>query len=73
MKRVYSFLERVTNPYLGLIDWEYLLLHPEAKIAIQERYKNDPFFREKIDEFKEKDVLFKRKFESYFGSFNKNR
>ena len=73
LKGVNSYHYRVKNPYLGFIDWEYILLHPEAKTAIQERYKTDPFFREKIDEFKAKDVVFKNKFEQYFGSLNKMR
>lgn len=69
MKGVYSFEERVKNPYLDLIDWEYVMLHPEAYMAIQERYQLDPFFRERIDRAKAKNYAFKEKFEQYFGLY----
>lgn len=69
MKGVYSFEEQIKNPKLSIIDFEYIILHPEAKLAIQERYYTDPFFRERIDRAKAKNYAFKEKFEQYFGLY----
>lgn len=66
MKGINSYEERLKNPYLGLIDWEYISLHPEAKLAIKQRYSTDTFFKAKIEEAKASDILFKEKFEQYF-------
>lgn len=73
MHGVNSYEELLRCPYLGIIDWEYLSFHPEAKFAIQERYKTDITFKMRIDATKSRSPLFKQKFEEYFPSLEKTR
>lgn len=68
MQGVKSYEELQRNSHLGIIDWEYVLLHPEAKLAIQQRYNTDVFFREKIDNAMKRDAVFRRKFTQSFKS-----
>lgn len=73
MYGIHSYEEILKDPYLDIIDWEYITLHPEAKFAIQERYLQDPVFKERIDAKKSISPLFKRKFEEYFPGLTKSR
>ncbi len=70
---VHTYEEIIRDPYLNIIDWTYISLHPEAKIAIRERYQIDSTFKNIIDEKKNNSPLFKRKFEEYFPELNKTR
>ena len=73
MKGIYGYEERLKNPYLSLIDWEYIILHPEAKLAIMTRYNTDIFFKKRIDEAKAIDSLFEQKFDQYFNPNKRSR
>lgn len=73
MYGVRSFEEMVRDPYLDIIDWEYITLHPEAKFAIRERYLQDPVFKSRIDGKKKISLVFKLRFETHFPSLNKSR
>lgn len=73
MYGVRSFEEMARDPYLDIIDWEYITLHPEAKFAIRERYLQDPVFKSRIDEKKKNSLVFKLRFETHFPSLNKSR
>ena len=73
MQGVHSYEEQIKNPNLSIIDFEYIILHPEAKLAIQERYYTDAFFREKINEAMARDVIFKNKILKYFNIVNRSR
>lgn len=73
MYGIHSYEEMLRDPYLDIIDWAYITLHPEAKFAIRERYYMDSVFRMHIDEKKNISPLFKRKFEEYFPELIKSR
>lgn len=73
MYGIHSYEEILRDPYLDLIDWAYVALHPEAKFAIRERYYLDNGFRLKIEEKKNISPLFKSKFEEYFPELGKSR
>lgn len=73
MQGVHTYEEQIKNPNLSIIDFEYIILHPEAKLAIQERYHTDVFFREKINEAMARDVIFKNKFLKHFKIANRSR
>ncbi len=73
MYGTHTYEEILQDPYLDIIDWNYITLHPEAKFAIRERYLQDPIFRNRIDEKKSLSVTFKQKFEKFFPSLQKSR
>lgn len=73
MYGIHSYEEMLRDPYLDIIDWAYITLHPEAKFAIRERYYMDSVFRMRIEEKKNISPLFKRKFEEYFPELIKSR
>lgn len=69
MDGVPSYEQRLRNPGLSVIDFEFVSLHPEAKFAIWERYCIDSFFRMKIREQMLLDPIFKKRFRDAFRSF----
>lgn len=73
MYGIHSYEEILKDPYLDIIDWEYITLHPEAKFAIRERYLQDPVFKSRIDEKQNISLVFKLRFENHFPSLNKSR
>ena len=73
MYGIHTYEEILKDPYLDIIDWNYITLHPEAKFAIRERYLQDPIFKSKIEEKKNLSVSFKQKFEKFFPSLEKSR
>lgn len=73
MYGIRSYEEMARDPYLDIIDWEYITLHPEAKFAIKERYLQDPVFKSRIDEKKNISLIFKLRFETHFPGLNKSR
>ncbi len=66
---IYTYLERTAGK--PLIDWGYLLLHPEAVARVWERYLLDDIFRFEVNRRLLSDSsafqVFKGKFYQYFG------
>ena len=73
MNGINTFYDSLNNPFKGIIDFEYLVSHPEAKFNIWEKYNNDPAFKLRIDEMIERDVVFKNRFNNAFNSFINNK
>lgn len=69
MKGYNSYEARLRHPEIGILDFEYLNLHPEAKAAIWERYVCDASFKGKLDQVMSVDVMFKSRFKDCFKSF----
>ena len=64
-----SYEERLRNPNLSIIDFEYITLHPEAKAAIWERYLTDIVFKVKLNECMNNDLLFAFRLQEAFKSY----
>ena len=47
---IYSYEERLKNPNLPLIDFEYLINHPEYINYVWEKYLMDINFQNKVNE-----------------------
>ena len=69
MKGMPSFEDRLRNPSLSVIDFEFITLHPEAKLAIWQRYCQDVLFKMRIDEYIKKDLVFAFRFKEAFKSY----
>lgn len=67
-----TYEEMLKNPMLKIIDFEFLVGHPEAKFLVWEKYNNDYSFKMKIDELIECDASFKKRFYNAFDSFLSN-
>lgn len=69
-KPIYTFEDLVKNPGMDLINFEYLLTHPDVKIEVWHRYCYDSLFREIIGRKMLIDSVFKtRFFETFKGYF----
>ncbi len=66
MKGYNSLEERMKNPSKDIIDWEYLLTHPESKFLVWEKYQINPY---EIDAKRKTDAVFDMKFRECFSSF----
>lgn len=73
MQGVNTYQERIKNPGVGIINWEFISNHPEAKLAIWERYQTDASFKIQLDQLKENDPYFKRMFDKHFASYKETR
>ncbi len=71
---IYSYEERLKNPNLPLIDFEYLVNHPECINYVWEKYLMDINFQNKVNEKMLYDENFKNRFNSLFsGYLNKEK
>lgn len=64
-----NYLERIKNPNLPLIDFEFLMNHPEFISYVWEKYVTDMTFKNMVNEKIMWDVNFKYKFLNTFKSF----
>ncbi|MDD5865387.1 MAG: hypothetical protein PUD07_02720 [bacterium] len=64
-----NYLERIKNPNLPLIDFEFLMNHPEFISYVWEKYVTDMTFKNMVNEKIMLDVNFKYKFLNTFKSF----
>lgn len=48
MNFIPSYEDRLRNPHLKVLDFELLVAHPEAKLAVWQRYKMDILFRTRL-------------------------
>ena len=62
-------LDRLRYTELSIIDFEFIEIHPEAKLAIWERYNQDSVFRRRIDEHCKNDLVFNYRFYETFKSY----
>lgn len=61
--------ERIAYLIDGVLDFEYLHQHPQARFAVWQRYQNDPIFQEKLDQIMSIDPMFKTNFNSCFSEY----
>ena len=66
---IYSYEERLKNPHLPLIDFEYLINHPEYINYVWEKYLMDINFQNKVNEKLFYDENFKNRFNSIFNNY----
>lgn len=66
---IYSYEERLKNPNLPLIDFGYLINHPECINYVWEKYLMDINFQNKVNEKMLYDENFKNRFNSLFSSY----
>lgn len=64
-----NYLDRIKNPNLPLIDFEFLMNHPEFISYVWEKYVTDMTFKNMVNEKIMWDVNFKYKFLNTFKSF----
>ena len=69
MKGVTTYEDRLRNPNLSILDFEFIVLHPEARSAIWEKYCMDTLFKMRIDEQMKNDLLFAYRFNEVFKSY----
>lgn len=69
MKGINSFEDIVRDPSKEIIDFEYLYTHPEAKVAIAQRYKIDFAFRKRLFTKMCVSPSFKQRFYECFESY----
>ncbi len=69
MKCLYSFEEGLSQPFDSLINFEYVMTHPEVKYQIWEKFRFDTTFKNKVNERIALDSSFKIRWFKYFGSF----
>lgn len=72
MNGLNSYEEMVRNPGKEIIDFEYLVLHPEAKLEIASKYRRDPLFRQKLFEKMCTSPNFKQRFDACFRNYGLN-
>ena len=70
-KPYFTFEESLRQPVDSLINFEYLLTHPEAKYQVWEKFRFDYGFKKRVNERIFLDPSFKAKWFKYFGSFYK--
>lgn len=68
-KGINNYLDRIKNPNLPLIDFEFLMNHPEFISYVWEKYVTDMTFKNMVNEKIMLDVNFKYKFLNTFKSF----
>ena len=68
-KGINNYLDRIKNPNLPLIDFEFLMNHPEFISYVWEKYVTDMTFKNMVNEKTMWDVNFKYKFLNTFKSF----
>lgn len=68
-KGINNYLDRIKNPNLPLIDFEFLMNHPEFISYVWEKYVTDMTFKNMVNEKIMWDVNFKYKFLNTFKSF----
>ena len=68
-KPYFTFEESLRQPYDSLINFEYIMTHPEAKYIIWEKFRFDTTFKNRINERILTDQSFKLRWFKYFGSF----
>lgn len=64
-----SYEERLRNPHLKVLDFELLVSHPEAKLAVWQRYKMDILFRNRLNDLMRIDYSFKKRFIEIFQEY----
>lgn len=64
-----NYFDRIKNPNLSLIDFEFLMNHPEFISYVWEKYLTDTTFKTMVDEKINVDVNFKYRFLNTFKSF----
>ena len=69
MKCWYTFEEGLRQPYDSLINFEYIMTHPEAKYEVWEKFVFDYSFKNRVNERIAFDSSFKQRWFKYFGSF----
>ncbi len=69
MDGVNSYEQRIKNPGLDILDFEFLSIHPEAKLAIWQRYNTDVIFKSKIDMHLANNVYFRYLFKKHFSPY----
>ena len=65
-KGINNYLDRIKNPNLPLIDFEFLMNHPEFISYVWEKYVTDMTFKNMVNEKIMWDVNFKYKFLNTF-------
>ena len=69
-----NYLDRIKNPNLPLIDFEFLMNYPEFIRYVWEKYLIDITFKNMVDEKISSDVNFKYRFLNTFRSYiNKDK
>lgn len=64
-----NYIDRIKNPNLPLIDFEFLMNHPEFISYVWEKYLIDITFKNMVDEKISSDVNFKYRFLNTFKNF----
>lgn len=71
-KAIPSYEERLRNPGLELINFSYLLTHPESIYEVWLRYKTDVTFKMQLTEKMYLNPIFKQKFYETFKHYLAN-
>ena len=71
MTSYFTYEESLKRPYDSLINFEYLITHPENKYQIWEKFIFDTSFKNRVNEKIALDKSFKQRWFNHFGSFYK--
>ena len=71
MRGINTFEDTLRNPTKDIIDWEYIMLHPEVKYEIWKMYRFNSLFALKINQKIKNNELFRLRFYKYFNEFMK--
>ncbi len=69
MNFIPSYEDRLRNPHLKVLDFELLVAHPEAKLAVWQRYKMDILFQTRLQDLMMSNYFFKQQFEEVFQEY----
>lgn len=61
--------EKIKHSEESILDFEYLMEHPQARFAIWQRYENDPVFQGRLDHIMDIDSIFKTNFRTCFSEY----
>lgn len=64
-----SYEEMLRHPEKEIIDFEFLMTHPEYKAAVWLRYETDIAFQSRLDQIMSVNLYFKSRFNHCFEDF----
>ncbi len=68
-KAIPTYEERIQNPSLSIINFSYVIMHPESISEVWNKYCFDTTFRMQVNQKIKTDVMFKRKFYELFKEY----